>query len=72
MIQTVGENQEVKNCERCGQQFGCTADIRCWCMEVHLSDWKKEQISQEYLDCLCPSCLEAIQKGISIVQKGKR
>ncbi len=49
----------MKTCERCGQSFGCDANIKdkkCWCMELPVVP----ALPAQYKDCLCPACLNEI------------
>ena len=45
----------MKNCERCGTEFGCGAADRngCWCTARGVL----KPIPIHYKDCLCPACL---------------
>jgi hypothetical protein len=46
-----------KTCQRCGVEFGCGGSC-CWCDEVPLDAAVREQLQQQFSDCLCRACLE--------------
>jgi hypothetical protein len=59
---TSPQQQKLKTCEACGQQFFCTAmAAACWCEEIHLTAGAREEISRRYRDCLCRNCLSGFQ-----------
>jgi hypothetical protein len=59
---TSPEQQKVKTCEACGQQFLCKAMAAgCWCEEIHLTAAARQEISRRYRDCLCRNCLSGFQ-----------
>lgn len=45
----------MKTCEICKTEFACTKDYNCWCMDMPIVD-----LSSEFRDCLCPTCLKEI------------
>jgi hypothetical protein len=49
-----------KTCQRCGVEFGCGGSC-CWCDEVKLSDDLRAELQQQFTDCLCRACLEAVR-----------
>ena len=49
-----------KTCQQCGVEFSCGGSC-CWCDEVQLDDQAREQLRQQFTDCLCRSCLEQAQ-----------
>ena len=51
-----------KNCQRCGNDFECLPhDIQnCGCSKVELQDSTLEYLSKTNYDCLCNSCLNAL------------
>src|SRR5260370_39417801 len=59
---TSPEQQKLKTCEACGQQFLCKAMAAgCWCEEIHLTPAAREEISRCHRDCLCRNCLSRFQ-----------
>lgn len=48
---------ELKTCPKCGNQFECRHDASCWCVKITLSDVVKEELKNNYADCLCKTCL---------------
>ena len=49
-----------KTCEKCGKQFSCGESSDCWCAELpNLDEKKRQEIRDEYNDCLCEACLKA-------------
>jgi len=50
-------------CERCGESFHCGAkEQQCWCMQVTLSEGRREELSKQFKLCLCPACLKDAAK----------
>ncbi len=45
-----------KRCVVCGAWFECHAG-GCWCDTVPLTEQKRAQLLERYVDCLCPTCL---------------
>jgi len=45
-----------KQCAACGARFECHAG-GCWCDTVPLTEQRKAQLLERYVDCLCPACL---------------
>ena len=46
-------------CEACGAEFGCGAERNsCWCMDVELTEKTREQLREDFKNCLCRNCLE--------------
>ena len=59
---TSPQQQKLKTCEACGQQFLCKAMAAgCWCEEIRLTSEAREEISRRYGDCLCRNCLNEFQ-----------
>jgi hypothetical protein len=54
---------ETKHCGRCQAPFECKVGniLECQCYGVALSEEQKVFIGENYGDCLCRSCLEAIK-----------
>lgn len=51
--------KEPSVCEACGAEFICGATILgCWCMNIKLTDEKREELKSNYKKCLCQTCLE--------------
>src|SRR5258708_39132278 len=48
----------VKQCSRCGKEFGCgQGEPGCWCEPVVLDRETLAEIRELAGDCLCPACL---------------
>ena len=61
-----------KNCERCGEPFHCGAALgNCDCFSKTLSPETKAKLEANYLDCVCLTCLDAIENG-ALVMPNKR
>jgi hypothetical protein len=59
---TSPQEQKLKTCEACGQQFLCKAiSAGCWCEEIHLTAEARQEISRRHRDCLCRNCLSGFQ-----------
>lgn len=52
------ENNTQKTCPKCGKNFICTHDEKCWCMALTLSPENLKRLKKEYNDCLCEDCLK--------------
>jgi Cysteine-rich CWC len=54
---------ETKHCGRCQVPFECKVGniLECQCYGVALTDEQKKFIGENYSDCLCRACLEAIK-----------
>jgi len=50
-----------KRCAKCGQPFDCGGLLGCWCRDVELDETTLANLRQSYPDCLCPTCLKALQ-----------
>lgn len=46
-----------KVCSKCGQEFQCTADERCWCHEIEIDDLRLAELKSCGNDCFCKNCL---------------
>ncbi|EKO17212.1 cysteine-rich CWC family protein [Leptospira kirschneri] len=54
----------IKLCQRCGQAFGCGAAFcSCECFSVSLSLEVRNQIKENYDDCICILCLKELEKS---------
>ncbi|EMO93353.1 cysteine-rich CWC family protein [Leptospira interrogans] len=54
----------IKLCQRCGQIFGCGAAFySCECFSISLSSEIRNQIKENYKDCLCVPCLKELEKS---------
>lgn len=51
-----------RTCERCQAPFECqpTAIKQCQCSQWVLSSATRALIAQQYHDCLCAACLQAL------------
>ncbi|HET8894509.1 MAG TPA: cysteine-rich CWC family protein, partial [Gaiellaceae bacterium] len=53
----------VKQCSRCGKEFGCAhGEPGCWCESVVLDRETLAEIRELADDCLCPECLTSFAK----------
>lgn len=54
---------ETKHCGRCQAPFECKVGniTECQCYGVSMSQEEKKFIADNYGDCLCRQCLEAIK-----------
>lgn len=57
---------ELKICPRCHTSFECKVSLihECQCADVSLTEDSNNYIQVHYQDCLCRTCLLAIQEGI--------
>ena len=55
---------EIKSCPRCNGEFECnsSAMLLCQCNQIELPDELMEQLAEDYEDCLCLACLQAIKE----------
>ena len=53
---------EIKTCPRCGTAFECRVGdiLRCQCYGITMNADQQREINNNYDDCLCRSCLEAL------------
>ncbi|MBP6001963.1 MAG: cysteine-rich CWC family protein [Pyrinomonadaceae bacterium] len=59
MAENAETKVEQKQCEACGERFGCGANAdRCWCTSVELTADAAAALKSSYSDCLCPKCLD--------------
>ena len=49
-----------KRCPKCGVAFECGGLFGCWCRDVKLDAAQLAQLRQQFVDCLCPTCLKGI------------
>ena len=56
---------EYKTCPRCGTGFECKAGnvLQCQCYGIVLTATARQQVEQQYSDCLCRSCLVALNEN---------
>ncbi|WP_447980199.1 cysteine-rich CWC family protein [Candidatus Nitrospira bockiana] len=52
-----------KRCEHCGQAFLC-GQYGCWCNAVSVTEAQYEWIAVRYRECLCPTCLGNVSRGV--------
>jgi hypothetical protein len=52
-----------KRCSKCGLAFDCGGLFGCWCRDVKLSTAQLALLREQFVDCLCPSCLKAVAAG---------
>lgn len=52
-----------KVCLRCGVTFQCMYDniTQCHCTTVQLDLQQRMYLKENYLDCLCPRCLDEVK-----------
>lgn len=67
---------EERSCPRCGEGFECKPGsiTQCQCFGIFFSEAEKNEIEQQYSDCLCRACLiemkdEIAVKAINFVKK---
>lgn len=55
---------EDKHCPRCNTVFECKAGsiALCQCSTIQLSEAERAYVESRFDDCLCVSCLHALQK----------
>jgi hypothetical protein len=55
---------EQKQCPRCGAGFAChrAAVAQCPCRKVELTAAQRAFMATHYDDCLCPACLQQMQR----------
>jgi len=55
---------ETKQCGRCHTPFECKVGniLECQCYGVSLTEEQKDYIDNNYNDCLCRSCLDALTR----------
>ena len=55
---------EFKTCPRCGTGFECKTGniLQCQCYGIVLTPAAQTMVEQAYRDCLCRSCLEALNE----------
>lgn len=47
-----------RRCESCGAEFECRIGLKgCWCTEIELTEETRKELSENYKDCLCRTCL---------------
>ena len=53
----------IKQCVKCHQKFECRVKQieQCHCSSVKLTTEQQQVLSTKYNDCLCPTCLQALQ-----------
>lgn len=51
----------TKVCPRCKQAFQCQVEAGCWCEKLNLHRDVLKKLRQEYIDCLCESCLKSFE-----------
>ena len=51
-------------CPRCKTPFECGVQTgACWCRDVTLSAATRDAFAQYYDGCLCPECLDVLDKA---------
>lgn len=57
---------DARTCPRCSSEFICRANRiqRCDCLNVPLSTFALEYIRERFVDCLCVSCLEELERTL--------
>lgn len=53
-----------KYCPKCGDLFDCYCESlrKCWCFDFTLSANTLKYLAEKYSGCICPKCLQQIQK----------
>ncbi|PCJ25832.1 MAG: hypothetical protein COA97_07065 [Flavobacteriales bacterium] len=44
-------------CAKCGTEFGCQPQSKCWCNNYQLSQNQLKILKATYKDCLCENCI---------------
>lgn len=59
----VKSKHETKRCPRCDAEFECKSGsiLLCQCQTIYLSAEQTDFISEQFDDCLCVSCLQALR-----------
>ena len=51
-------------CPRCSEPFECGVQTgACWCKDVDLTDKTRKAFAAFYDGCLCPECLNMLDKA---------
>ncbi|RYY11406.1 MAG: hypothetical protein EOO04_35285 [Chitinophagaceae bacterium] len=58
-----GNDNNTKQCERCGREFQCMPGkiSECRCSQVQLSHEERIFLKNEFSDCLCNTCLHDLK-----------
>jgi hypothetical protein len=48
-----------KICQQCAAEFACGLSC-CWCDEIALDAATRASLKEQFTDCLCRNCLEAV------------
>jgi hypothetical protein len=63
MTKELEQKYVARNCPKCGNQFVCTGDSNCWCMEIVIPKKVQDYIASHFEECLCKECIfELIKK----------
>ncbi len=59
---------ELKYCPRCHSKFECKAGniLLCQCNNMMIDERVKEYLTDNYVDCLCASCMKEIKNILKI------
>jgi hypothetical protein len=59
----MSRKHETKHCPRCNAEFECKSGsiLLCQCQTIFLSPEQTEAIGEQYDDCLCVNCLQALR-----------
>ncbi|MEM9981226.1 MAG: cysteine-rich CWC family protein [Bacteroidota bacterium] len=59
---------EEKFCPRCNAKFECKVGniSQCQCTTVQLSSKEQQFMADQYDDCLCAKCLEAMKREFKL------
>ena len=62
---------ELKYCPRCSASFECrVGDIaHCQCNSVKLTGPEQQYIADKYNDCICATCMIALQSEYNIAHR---
>ncbi len=52
-----------KICPKCGIEFVCEHNIKCWCLTYNIPEDKRNYLRENFNDCLCESCLKEFAKN---------
>lgn len=68
------KKHESKHCPRCGVEFECKTGsiLLCQCQTLYLSTEQLAYISEQYDECLCVRCLQALRREFNTRQHEQR
>lgn len=72
-MNTTKLKNEFKTCPRCGTGFECKTGtiLQCQCYGIVLTEAAQQFVEQQYRDCLCRTCLEALNNSTAMDKAGE-